>query len=192
MVGLGGVAKLAAHPANGGPLPTDPKLLHMWKTFRGQDYDRIERSNRVNVVPGAWRIEISPTEPAKEDLFLHVFEIGNDGATGGKRVELVKGENFAGAAFEQGPIVLFSAIGSSLNDGEVSLPDLGCNFLLITSLVEDAVYELNFTGLNVSTSASAVPPGAPAQVLRLRANDRGILRVDVRQLGNLSLHIERV
>ena len=26
-------------PANGGPLPTDPKLLHMWKTFWGQDYD---------------------------------------------------------------------------------------------------------------------------------------------------------
>ena len=74
----------------------------------------------------------------------------------------------------------------------MSLPDLGCNFLLITSLQENAVYELNFTGLNVSTSASAVPPGAPAQLLRLRANDRGILRVDVRQLGNLSLHIERV
>ena len=121
-------------PANGGPLPTDPKLLHMWKTFWGQDYDGIEKSNRVNVVPGAWRIEVSPTVPANEDLFLHVFEIGNEGATGGKRVELVNGENFAGAAFEQGPIVLFSAVGSRLNEGEVSLPDLGCNFLLITSL----------------------------------------------------------
>jgi Heparinase II/III-like protein len=179
-------------PANGGPLPTDPKLLHMWKTFWGQDYDRIERSNRKNVVPGAWRIEVSPTVPANEDLFLHVFEIGDSGTTGGKRVELVNGANFAGAAFEQGPIVLFSDAASKLDEGEAYLPDLACNFLLITSLVPDAMYELNFTGLNVSTSASAVPPGAPAQLLRLRANEHGVLRVDVRQLGNLSLHIERI
>ena len=107
-------------------------------------------------------------------------------------MELVNGENFAGAAFERGPIVLFSVAGSRLDEGEVSLPDLRCNFLLITSLVENAVYELNFTGPNVSSSPSAVPPGAPAQFLRLRANDRGILRVDVRQLGNLSLHVQRV
>jgi hypothetical protein len=164
----------------------------MWKTFWGEDYDRIEKSNRKNVVPGAWRIEVSPTEPAKEDLFLHVFEIGNRGTTGGKRVELVNGPNFAGAAFEQGPIVLFSVGAARVDEGEVSLPDLVCDFMLITSLVEDAVYELNFTGLNVSTSASAVPPGVPVKLLRLRANDRGILKVDVRQLGNLSLHVERI
>jgi hypothetical protein len=179
-------------PANGGPLPTDPKLLHMWKTFWGQDYDRIEKSNRQNVVPGAWRVEESPTQPANEDLFLHVFEIGDQGKTGGKRVQLVNGENFAGAAFERGPIVLFSVASSRLHDGEVSLPDLACSSLLITSLVPNAVYEVNFTGLNVSTSPSAVPPGAPAQLLRLRANEKGILLVDVRQLGNLSLHIERI
>jgi hypothetical protein len=164
----------------------------MWKTFWGQDYDRIEKSNRKNVVPGAWRVEVSPTEPSDEDLFLHVFEIGDHGTTGGKRVELVRGENFAGAAFEQGAIVLFSVAGFRLDEGEVSLPDLACNSLLITSLVENATYELNFTGLNVSTSASAVPPGAPAKLLRLRANENGILRLDVRQLGNLSLHIERI
>lgn len=179
-------------PANGGPLPTDPKLLHMWKTFWGEDYSAIERSNRVNVVPGAWRVEVSPTVPANEDLFLHVFEIGDRGTTGGKRAELVNGENFAGAAFEHGPIVLFSSAESKLDEGEVSLPDLSCNFLLITSLAPNAFYQLNFTGLNVSTSASAVPPGAPAQLLRLRANEKGILRVDVRKLGNLSLHIKRI
>ncbi|MEO7141963.1 MAG: heparinase II/III family protein, partial [Bryobacteraceae bacterium] len=179
-------------PAAGGPLPDDPKLLHMWKTFWGEDYDRIEPSNEKNVIPGAWRIEVSPAAPANEDVFLHVFEIGDRGATGGKRVELLKGANFAGAAFEKGPAVLFSTAGPAITEGEISLPDLACDVLLITSLVPHSVYELNFTGLNVSSSASAVPPGAPAQLVRSRANENGILRIDVRQLGNLSLHITRV
>ncbi len=164
-------------PAAGGPLPEDPKLRHMWKTFWGEDYSRIESSNRKNVIPGAWRIEVSPTVPAKEDLFLHVFEIGDRGATGGKRVELLKGANFTGAALENGPAVLFSTADSALTEGEVSLPDFACDYLLVTSLVPYSVYELNFTGLNVSSSPTAVPPGAPAQLLRLRANEKGILRV---------------
>ncbi len=129
---------------------------------------------------------------AKEDLFLHVFEIGDRGATGGKRVDLLQGANFAGAALEKGPAVLFSTAGSALTEGEVSLPDLGCDCLLVTSLVPHSVYELNFTGLNVSSSPTAVPPGAPAQLLRLRANEKGILHADVRQLGNLSLRIKKI
>jgi hypothetical protein len=179
-------------PAAGGPLPEDPKLRQMWKTFWGEDYPNIESSNRKNVVPGAWRIEVSPAVPANEDLFLHVFEIGDQGRTGGKRVELVNGPNFSGAAFENGPTVLFSTAGSALTEGEVSLPDLSSDFLLITSLAPHSVYELNFTGLNAPISASAVPPGAPAKLLRLRSNENGILRIDVRQLGNLSLHIKKI
>jgi hypothetical protein len=178
-------------PAAGGPLPDDPRLRKMWKTFWGEDYSRIESSNRKNVIPGAWRIEVSPAAAAKDDLFLHVFEIGDRGATGGKRVELLKGANFSGAAFEKGAAVLFSTAGPVVVEGEVSLPDVACNFLLITSLTPHAVYELNFTGLNAPASASAVPPGAPAQLLRLPANEHGILRVDVQKLGNLSLHIRR-
>lgn len=179
-------------PKAGGPLPDDPRLRQMWKTFYGEDFSHIHSSNRKNVVPGAWRIEVSPTVPANDDLFLHVFEIGDRGATGGKRVELLKGKNFVGAAFEKGPAALFSTAGSALTEGEVSLPDLACDFLLITSLVPHSVYELNFTGLNISNSASAVPPGSPAQLLRLRANENGILWIDVRQLCNLSLHIQRI
>jgi hypothetical protein len=167
-------------------------LRQMWKTFWGADYPNIESSNRKNVVPGAWRIEVSPTVPANEDLFLHVFEIGDQGRTGGKRVELVNGPNFAGSAFENGPTVLFSTADSPVTEGEVSLPNLSSDFLLITSLAPHSVYELNFTGLNAPTSASAVAPGAPAKLLRLRSNENGILRIDVRQLGNLSLHIKKI
>jgi len=57
-------------PPEGAPLPEDSKARHMWKTFWGEDFDRILSSNRKNVVPGAWRIEVSPSVPAEEDLFF--------------------------------------------------------------------------------------------------------------------------
>jgi hypothetical protein len=56
--------------AKGGPLPTDPYLKKMWLTFWGNDLDRISPSNMLHVVPGSWRIEISPAKPSRDDLFL--------------------------------------------------------------------------------------------------------------------------
>jgi hypothetical protein len=144
------------------------------------------------VVPGGWRIEVSPSLPAKEDLFLHVFEIGDKGKTGQKRTELLDGLNFQGAAFERGPIVLFSTVGSTVDTGEVSLPDLACESLIITSLRRDAIYELNFVGLNVSPSPSAVLPGVAAGTLRVRSNAKGVLQVLRRDLGNLRLRIASI
>jgi hypothetical protein len=179
-------------PPQGGPLPEDPKLNHAWKLFWGQDFDRILSSNRKNVVPGGWRIEVSPSLPAKEDLFLHVFEIGDKGKTGQKRTELLDGLNFQGAAFERGPIVLFSTVGSTVDTGEVSLPDLACESLIITSLRRDAIYELNFVGLNVSPSPSAVLPGVAAGTLRVRSNAKGVLQVQRRDLINLRLRIASI
>jgi hypothetical protein len=179
-------------PAQGGPLPDEKRLRHMWKSFWGDDFSAILSSNHKNVVSGAWRVEISPSEPAEEDLFLHVLEIGNQGTTGHKRVKLLDGANFAGAAFESGPAVVFSTAASEIDRGEVSLPELGCDTLLITSLRPDSVYELNFAGLNIPPSPSSVQPGIPVSTLRLRANDKGIVRVDVRRLGNLRLRIARV
>jgi hypothetical protein len=179
-------------PAQGGPLPDEKRLRHMWKSFWGDDFSEILSSNHKNVVPGAWRVEISPSEPAEEDFFLHVFEIGNQGTTGHKRVKLLDGANFAGAAFESGPAVVFSTAASEIDTGEISLPDLGCDSLLITSLQPDSVYELNFAGLNISPSPSAVQPGIPVSMLRVRANEKGIVRVDVQRLGNLRLRIARI
>lgn len=121
-------------PAQGAPLPENPKLRQMWKLFWGDDFNNILilRSNRKNVVPGSWRIEVSPANPSEEDYFLHVFDIGDAGKTGQRRAQLLDGVNFQGAAFERGPIVLFSAADSSVNTGEVSSPDLSCESLIIT------------------------------------------------------------
>jgi hypothetical protein len=179
-------------PPEGAPLPEDPKLRHMWKLFWGDDFDKILRSNRKNVVPGGWRIEVSPAFPAEEDFFLHVVEIGNQGTTGKRRTELLDGVNFQGAALEGGPMVLFSSTSSLVSMGEASLPDLACESLIITSLQPDSLYELNFGGLNVSTSPAAVLPGVSAGTLRVRANSKGVVRVERRSLGNLRLRIAQV
>jgi heparin/heparan-sulfate lyase len=179
-------------PPQGGPLPEDPKLRRMWKLFWGNDFNKILSSNRKQVVPGNWRIEVSPVVPAEEDFFLHVFEIGDTGKTGQRRAELLDGVNFQGAAFERGPVVLFSSASSQVSIGEVSLPDLSCESLIITGLRPDAVYELNFGGLNVSPSPTAVLPGVTAGTERVRSNSKGVLRIERRALGNLRLRVGRV
>ncbi len=112
--------------------------------------------------------------------------------TGHKRVKLLDGANLSGAAFESGPAVVFSTTDFEITTGEVSLPDLGCDSLLITDLQPDSVYELNFAGLNITQSPSAVQPGIPVSTLRIRSNEKGIVRADVRRLGNLRLRIARV
>ncbi len=179
-------------PAQGGPLPDDPRLRRMWKLFWGEDFDRILSSNRKNVVPGAWRIEVSPAQPAGEDLFLHVLEIGDKGSTGKRRTELLDGVNFQGAAVERGPMVVFSTGEAPVSNGEVSLPDMGCDSLLITSLAPNSVYELNLGGLNVSSSSSAVLPGVSAGAIRARANEKGIVLLKHAGMGNLRLRIAKL
>ena len=180
-------------PQEGGPLPQDPKIQHMWKTFWGDDFSKISPSNRKNVVPGGWRIEVSPSLPAEEDFFLHVFEIGNVGTTGNKRTELIEGVGFLGAGCETGPLVLFATSDSAAQQGgEVSLPDLPCDSLIATGLLSYTVYELSFTGPNVSSSPTAVLPGVLADMLRLRTNSQGVLRLEHPHLGNLGLRIARV
>jgi hypothetical protein len=179
-------------PAEGGPLPTDPRLLNMWKKFWGEDLTKMERSNRKNVVPGSWRIEVSPSRPAEEDLFLHVLEIGNTGATGKKPVKLVDGADMTGAAVEGGPVVLFTSSGRPVDHAEVSLPNLACDSLLLTGLQPESIYELSFSGLNVSDSPDATLPGVLKDVLRTRANAKGILQIENQHRQNLRLRVARI
>ncbi|MGH9494710.1 MAG: heparinase II/III domain-containing protein [Candidatus Sulfotelmatobacter sp.] len=162
-------------PAEGGPLPPDPALVHMWKQFWGDDFERISPSNRKNVVPGAWRIEVSPAVAAEEDCFLHVFEIGNTGATGTKRVALIEGINFSGAVFEEGPCALFAASDSAGDGGEVSIPELPFESLIVTGLQPNTAYEFSFHGPNITSSATAALPGVQVDLRRARSNDKGIL-----------------
>jgi hypothetical protein len=164
----------------------------MWKLFWGEDFNRILPSNRKHVVAGSWRVEVSPASPSEEDLFLHVFEIGDSGKTGNNRVELLDGAGIQGAAFEHGPLVLFSATGAAIANAEVSLPDLTWESLIVTGLEPDAVYELNLGGLNATSVPGVVLPGVSVSTERLRANSKGILSVARPGLKNLRLRIARI
>jgi hypothetical protein len=164
----------------------------MWKLFWGEDFNRIQPSNRKNVVPGSWRVEVSPASPSEEDLFLHVLEIGSSSKTGNNRVELLEGAGVRGAAFEHGPIVLFNSTGVTIANAEVSLPDQTCESLILTGLEPEAVYELNLGGLNATSVPGVVLPGVSAGTERLRANSKGILRMERPNLKNLRLRIARL
>jgi len=133
-------------PPAGGSLTTDPYLRKMWKAFWGDDFEKLLPSNTRAVVPAAWRIEVSPAKPAKEDFFLHVLEIGDRGDTRAPRVELVDGSNLIGALVEGGTIVLFATIDGPVTGGEVTIPAVDTNWLLISGLKPHAKYELQMTG----------------------------------------------
>src|SRR5260221_14063013 len=52
----------------------------MCLTLGGEDMQKLPPSNRRSVVPGSWRIEVSPKAAARDDVFLSVLEIGDRGA----------------------------------------------------------------------------------------------------------------
>jgi hypothetical protein len=178
-------------PAEGGPLPEDDRLQEMWKNFWGRDFQRLGRSNRQNVVSGAWRVEVSPAVPAEEDLFLHLLEIGGRRATGKHSVELLKGQNVAGAAFESGPMALFNTGLSPLLEGEVTLPAIACTELLVFGLEQNALFEITFAGPNITTPTSIAAPGITVKTQRLRSNDSGVLTLTLDDKRNARLRLKR-
>jgi hypothetical protein len=161
-------------PAAGGPLPTDPYLHKMWKTFWGEDFDKLLPSNTRAVVPAAWRVEVSPAKPAKEDLFLHVLEIGDRADPTTPRVELVDGSNLVGALIEGDTVTLFATVDGPVTEGEVTIPDVETNSLLITGLRPHAKYELQMTGGRANWRGGLFN-GVPGGSYIAAANGSGVL-----------------
>jgi hypothetical protein len=138
----------------------------MWTTF-WEGIDRLSPSNRRAVVPGGWRVEVSPATPRKEDLFLHVLEMGDRGVAGTRRASALEGHGLTGAAIEGEAVVLFAD--GPLTDGEVTLPDLRTASLLLTGLEPGASYEVQVT--------SGFAPGAPVWRARAEAGDESTMRL---------------
>ena len=134
---------------------------------------------------------MSPAHPAEEDFFLHVLEIGKLGATG-KPVELIDGVNFKGAASESGVVGLFATSDSAIHGGELTLAKFRYKALFMSGLQPNTVYELSFVGPNVSSPPADVLPGVLAEVIRLRSNNHGILRLEGPRSGNMRLRIARI
>ena len=161
-------------PPEGGPLPTDPYLHKMWKTFWGDDFNKLAASNTRAVVPAKWRVEVSPTKPAKEDLFLHVLEIGDKGDPRKPKVELVDGSNLIGALVEGGTVVLFSTGEGFVTEGEATIPDVETANLLISGLKPHAKYELQMTGGRANWRGGLFN-GVPAGTYLATANESGVV-----------------
>jgi hypothetical protein len=129
--------------------------------------------------------------PAEEDLFLHLLEIGGRRATGKHSVELLKGQNVAGAAFESGPMALFNTGLSPLLEGEVTLPAIACTELLVFGLEQNALFEITFAGPNITTPTSIAAPGITVKTQRLRSNDNGVLTLTLDDKRNARLRLKR-
>ena len=190
--GWGSGGNWPLEPAEGGPLPHEPRLLNMWKKFWGADLQKMERSNRKNVVSGAWRVEVSPGVAAEEDLFLHVLEVGEAGGTGKKRVELLKGQNVMGAAFETGTVALFNSGPDALVEGEATMPAMSSSELLSSGLEANARYEFTFGGPNITTPATSVQPGVVVKTETVRANEKGIAVVNLGEMRGVRVRFKRI
>jgi hypothetical protein len=146
----------------------------MWKTFWGDDFEKLLPSNTRAVVPAAWRVEVSPAKPAKEDLFLHVLEIGDKGDPREPRVELVDGVNLFGALVEGGTVTLFATGAGAVTEGEVTIPDVETANLLISGLQPHAKYELQMTGGRANWRGGLFN-GVPGGTFIGAANESGVL-----------------
>jgi hypothetical protein len=167
-------------PAEGGPVPDDPYLKDMWTTFWSGDFKALSPSNRRAVVPGSWRLEVSPAVPAKDDVFLGVLEIGDrDDPAPARRVAAVEGHGLTGAAIAGASVVLFAE--SRVADAEATLPALATSGLLVSGLEPRAPYEVQLT--------SGFAPGAPLWATTTETTDDGTLRVawDAREEARLRL-----
>jgi hypothetical protein len=156
----------------------------MWKTFWGGDLERLSPSNARSVVPGAWRVEISPAAPAKEDRFLHVLEIGDAGDSRSRRVERVQGHRLEGALVENGLLALFDADDEPLVEGEVTLPDVGAKALLLARLVPGARYELQLTPNS--------NPGTPMWRQVVEADESGLVPMPWDGHQNARLRLRKI
>ncbi len=167
-------------PPEGGPLPADPVLRRMWKTFWGPDFERLSPSNRRSVVPGAWRLEVTPAVPARDDRFLHVLEIGDRGAPP-RRIDAVRGHNLAGAVIEGHGGALFATSPGFPAAAEVTLPDLRAPAIVLAGLEPHRSYEVQLT--------SNFAPGSPAGRLLARASAAGTARVDLGEQRGVRLRL---
>lgn len=171
-------------PPEGGPLPEDPHLRKMWRTFWGEDLGRLSPSNRRAVVPGAWRMEVSPAAAARDDVFLNVLEIGDRDGTRPRRVEAVEGHALAGAAIEDEAVVLFADGEGATTGAEATLPDVRTRSLLVAGLEPGAAYEVQVT--------SSFAPGAPAWRATAEAGDESTLPLPWDGVRNGRLRLRRL
>ena len=104
------------------------------------------------------------------------MEIGDQGDPRSPRVELVDGSNLIGALVEGGDVVLFATVDGPVTEGEVTIPDVNTNYLLISGLKPHAKYELQMTGGRANWRGGLFN-GVPGLTYIGAANGSGVLQV---------------
>ena len=117
-------------PPEGRPPARRPVLKEDVADLLGRRPAQLSPSNRRSVVPGGWRIEVSPTAAARDDVFLSVLEIGDRGASPLRIDPIAEGKGLAGAVVAGEAAVLLATGPAPLTEGEATLPDIASAFLL--------------------------------------------------------------
>jgi|CXWL01.1.fsa_nt_gi heparin/heparan-sulfate lyase len=87
--------------------------------------------------PGAWRVEVSPSRPRKDDLFLHVLTVMDGEVATGPDVHRIEGTDLVGARVRD-RTVLFSRQGTLLAQAELTIDGPDQMKVLICDLLPGA------------------------------------------------------
>jgi hypothetical protein len=122
---------------------------------------------------GTYRVEVIPQIARTADVFLHVLEAADGGATVPTPTALLKGSGLAGARVGD-KIVAFSTSESLVNDGSLTIDQGGYYRVLFCDLIP---------GVDYTITGSTAP---------LTSTSAGLLYADVAATPGLSISIKAV
>lgn len=140
---------------------------------KGHEYDVFGTNFPIKddgSIFGAWRVEVCPSQPAKEDSFLTVIQIADNGTGGNLPAERIDAGPLTGASFG-GREVLFSKDGTWLG-GVLSFPVPETPHLVLVTDLEPGEWKILCNGKltgsrNVTQESRCLSFAAPAGVCML-------------------------
>src|SRR5207302_10175165 len=127
----------------------------------------------------------------EDDLSLNVIEIGEKGDPSARKIELADGVNFTGAIVAGQTLALFSTNDSPVVSGEVTVPDVESENLIVTGLKPEAKYQLDLTGGKTKTWGGGLFQGVHLWTVTADTDGAGVLRIPFRgrKDARLRLHL---
>ncbi len=104
---------------------------------------------------GAWRIEVSPAEARRDDLFLHVLVATHASDNYSLRAKRIQGDSVVGAQIED-TAILFSTQENILQEANYMIEAKGKVWNLLCDVKPDEVYQILVDGTPVLTALSSL------------------------------------
>ena len=120
-----------------------------------------------------------------------MLEIGQKGDAKTRKIELADGVNFTGAIVAGQTLALFATTDSVVTAGEVTVPDIDSETLIVTGLKPEAKYQLDLTGGKTKTWGGGLFQGVHLWTSTADTDRSGILHVPFsgHKDGRLRLHL---